>query len=104
MKATEIRLEKQDYTFSANTYSPRSHYKLSMELGRVFPTTRTQAMHFVKNGLSMDVLNSKDVEIIEAMLNKYGLEGRYEYTKSKSWVRLQNSSDLDKALKLEFAL
>ena len=104
MKANEINLKKQGFTFSANTYAPKSHYKLLMKLGRVFPTTKAQATFFVTKGLKMDVLNMDDVEIIENLLNKHGFEGNYNFTKSKTWVRLKNNQDLISALKKEYSL
>lgn len=104
MKANEINLKKQGFTFSANTYASKSHYKLLMKLGRVFPTTNAQARCFVTKGLRMDVLNMNDVEIIENLLNKHGFSGDYKFTKSKTWVRLKNNQDLISALKKEYSL
>lgn len=98
MTTKEFQLPAENFTMSANYYAPRSHYKFIMSLSRVFPCTREQAKNFVQ----LDVLNSKDVEIVEAMLNKHGFVGAYKFTKSETWVRLQNNSDLIKALKLEY--
>lgn len=92
------------FTFSANTYAPRSHYKFAMSLGRVFPTTKTQAMNFVKSGAVFDVLNNMDVERIEKLMNKYGVKGAYKYTKSKHWVRLCNTWQFCECLKKEYNL
>ena len=104
MKANELNLEKEGYNFNCNIVKKRSHYTFLMTLGRCFPTTRNQAKYFVKNQIVLDVLNYEDVEMIEKLLNKYGFEGDYKYTKSKYWVRLRNHDDLYKALKLEFNL
>lgn len=104
MKKQELKLEKVDYTMSANNYAPKSHYKFLMGLGRVFPCSPAQAKYFIKEGVCIDVLNSKDVDIIESLMNKHGLEGDYKYTKSKTWVRLQNNTDFHNALKLEYSL
>lgn len=104
MKANLINLTKQGFNFSANTYAPKSHYKMSMRLGHVFPTTKAQAHFFVVESLQMDVLNMDDVEVIENLLNKHGFEGDYKLTKSESWVRLQNNLDLISALKKEYSL
>lgn len=87
---------------SCNTYNPKSHYKFVMSLGRVFPTTTAQAKYFLSSNSYIDVLNSMDVEIIESFLNKHGFEGNYQYTKSKTWVRLTNTDDFEKALKKEY--
>ena len=104
MKATELKLEIDSFTMSANTRAPRSHYKMLMRIGRVFPTTKAQAIYFIQQGVCLDVLNMDDVNIVEKMLNKYGFEGSYRYTKSNRWVRLENSFDLDKAIKLHFEI
>jgi ATP-dependent helicase/DNAse subunit B len=104
MKKQELKLEKVDYTMSANSYPPKSHYKFIMSLGRVFPQNYAQAKSFLTEGRCFDVLNSKDVDIIESLMNKHGLEGDYKYTKSKTWVRLQNNTDFHNALKLEYSL
>ena len=102
MKKSEINLEQVGYHFSCNVRPARSHYKTVMRLGRIFPSTKAQADHFIKNGLGLDVLNSKDVELVEALLNKHGFEGDYKYTKSRTWVRLQNQDELHEALKKEY--
>lgn len=105
MQANDIAFsEKQNYTFSANTYAPRRHYKFIMSLGRCFPTTKAQAIYFLQQGAPLDVLNSRDVEVVEALLNKHGFKGAYRYTKSRSWVRLQNTAHLCESLKKEYAL
>ena len=89
---------------SCNTYKAGSHYTGVMTLGRVLPSTAAQARYFLHKGIVLDVLNSKDVEIVESLLNKHGFEGDYKYTKSKSWVRLQNTDDLSSAIKAEFSI
>ena len=102
MKASELNLKKDGYNFNCNERKSGSHYKLIMRLGRCLPSTQAQVRYFISEGISLDVLNGDDVEKVEAMLTKHGFEGNYKLTKSKTWVRLQNNSDLHKALKLEF--
>lgn len=75
-----------------------------MRCGAVFPSTKAQAKYFVSQDICLDVLNFEDVQKVESILNKHGFAGDYKYTKSKTWVRLQNTSDLHKALKIEFNL
>jgi len=104
MKKSEIYLEDYGHNFSCNLKPARSHYKFFMRLGRVFPSTRAQARYFISENLVLDLLNKRDVERIENLLNKYGFEGNYKYTQSKYWVRLQNHNDLYKALKKEFKI
>ena len=102
MKSSNIFLENQNYNFSCNQFKANSHYKFIMSMGRAIPTTKAQANFFVKNKISIDLLNSKDVDLIESMLNKHGMQGDYKFTKSKTWVRLLNNEDLHKAISLEF--
>jgi hypothetical protein len=103
-KASEMTLPKTRYTMSMNIHPPKSHYKFFMRLGRVFPNTPAQAKYFISQGICLGVLNSKDVELLEQFLNKYGFEGKYKYTKSQNFVRLQNHLDLHKAIKIAFNL
>lgn len=101
MRANEINWnEKVSYYFSANEYKGR--YKFIMGMGRCFPITKAQAKYFVKEGICLDVLNNMDVEKIEKVLNDAGFVGEYKFSKSKTWVRLQNNSDLHKAIKVKF--
>jgi len=104
MKAAQVNLKKEGFTFSCNYFAARSHYKSYMRSGQVFPSTKPQAQFFISEGVCLDVLNQDDVEIVESMLSKHGFQGNYEFTKSKTWVRLQNQSDLHKALKIEYSL
>jgi hypothetical protein len=104
MKFTELDLKKDGYNFNCNTYKSGSHYKFIMRLGRCFPSTKAQAKYFISQGVCLDVLNYDDVETIESILNKHGFQGDYKFTKSKTWVRLQNNIDLHRALKLEFSI
>jgi hypothetical protein len=102
MTVSEFQLAKVGYTFNCNTRKSGSHYKFLMTMGRIFPTTLSQAKYFVSQGVCLDVLNYQDVQIVESMLNKHGYSGDYKYTKSQTWVRLINSGDLIKALKSEY--
>lgn len=104
LKANELSLPETQYTMSMNTYPPKSHYKFLMGLGRVFPNTPTQAKYFISKGICLDVLNAKDVYLLENFLNKYGFEGKYQYTKSKQFVRLLNWHVLEQALKIAYNL
>jgi hypothetical protein len=104
MKAIELNLTKDGHNCSCKTYKSRSHYKFIMRLGRCFPSTQAQAKYFITEKVCLDVLNGDDVEKVETILNKHEFKGDYKFTKSKTWVRLQNNSDLHKALKLEFNL
>lgn len=100
MKANEVKLEGINMVnFNAK---PGSHYKIAMHMGRVFPSTRAQAIEFIRSGAVLNVLCGKDVEMIEKFLNKHGYQGEYRYTKSRAFVRLQNNRDLYKAIASEF--
>lgn len=101
MKANEIVWKSLcNRYFSANAKS--GQYKQSMKWGSVFPTTKAQAKYFIEERVQMDVLNNKDVERIEYLLNKHGYTGEYRFTKSRGWVRLENYEDLYSALKKEY--
>ena len=105
MKANElVEMPNDRFTMSVNIYPAKSHYKSIMVLGRVFPSTPAQARFFISKGVCLDVLTRRDVEILERFLNKHGFEGKYRYTKSKLFARLQNDYDLYLALKKEFEL
>lgn len=103
MKATELNLEKVEYTM---LYNPKAgeHVSALIRLGRLFPKTAAQAKKVISKGIQPDAMNIKDVENMELLLNKHGMSGEYKYTKSKSWVRIDNFGDFFKALKLEFNL
>lgn len=104
MKTTQFKLQESSYNFSCNVYPAKSQYKFTMSLGRVFPTTSTQARYFLQQGICLDVLNSRDVEVVESLLNKHGFEGQYTFTKSGRWVRLVNNEALNNALKAEYSI
>jgi hypothetical protein len=104
MNSSDLKLKPENFLFSAQLYPPKSHYKFHMRLGRAFPATKSQAKFFIQNGIHLDVLNSADITIIEKLLRKHNFKGDYKYTKSKTWVRLQNINALYLALKIEFDL
>lgn len=103
MRMNEISWQRVDYmNHSANVYPSGKPYKKQMLLGKVFPVTKAQAQTFVHMGCLLAELNNEDVRVVELMLNKHGIIGNYSYTKDKYMVRLVNSCDLDKALKMEY--
>ena len=90
MKAIEIKFDEAGRNISMLATVPaRGHYKQNMMIGRVLPTTKSQAQYFVNNGW-LDVLCGGDVKNIEKIMNKFGKEGEYHYTKSSKFVRLEN--------------
>jgi hypothetical protein len=81
---------------------PNQHICNALSLGRVFPTTKAQAMRVYSRG-SFDVLYLLDIDtLIEPFLNKHGFAGDYNLTKSNRFCRLNNFADFKKALKLEY--
>jgi hypothetical protein len=81
---------------------PNRHICNALSLGRVFPTTKAQAMRVYSRG-SFDVLYLLDVDtLIEPLLNKHGFAGDYNLTKSNRFCRLNNFADFKKALKAEY--
>ena len=104
MKASEINLKKEGFLSNVNVCPPRSHYKFLMSLGRVFPTTKAQAVTFINMGVLPDAYNMDDVEFVEKELSPYGFIGEYKYTKSRRWVRLVNLADMHNALRKKYGL
>ena len=100
MKAIEIK-QITSVRMTGN-YKPRTHSGLALDLGRCFPTTKAQVKKFIAIGRGLDVLGMADVELVEALLSKHGYEGSYQYTKSKTFVRLINNQDFCEALKKEY--
>lgn len=104
MKANDIILESQSFTFSANERRRGQHYKELMVLGRILPTTRAQARYFVSNRCKFDALNNVDVERIEAIFCEFGSAGEYKYTSSRRWVRLVNIEAFYEVLRMKYNL
>lgn len=53
-------------------------------------------------GCLLNELNNEDVRVVELILNKHGIVGNCSYAKKKGMVRLVNSCDFDKALRMEY--
>ena len=104
MKASKIILEAQNFVFSTNERRSGQHYKYLMYLGRILPTTRAQAHHFIANRCTFDVLNIVDVERIEPIFREFGGAGEYKYSSSRKWVRLVNIEAFYEVLKLKYNL
>lgn len=104
MKASEIILDAQSFTFSTNVRRNGQHYKYLMALGRILPTNRAQARYFVANRCKFDALNIVDVERVEAIFREFGGAGAYKYTSSRRWVRLVNIEAFYEVLKIKYNL
>lgn len=102
MKATEIKLEQTGYNMMHVQRKNGEHNDVVIRLGRLIPTLKAQALKVARSGIAPDVLNLNDVKLIEELMNEFGFEGDYKYTKSKTWVRLQNYGDWHKALKMKY--
>ncbi len=103
MKASELNLSKDNYYLSCN--DAPYQYRFYFDLSRCFPVKASQAIYIVRKCyFSNWILNRKDVERVESLMNKHGFFGDYRLTKSKTSARLNNVSDFNKALKLEFNL
>jgi len=96
-------LNYEDFYFSTRQVDPGQHYTFQMSRGQLFPNSKQQAKYFISN-CQLGMLNCKDVERVEMLLNKHGIKGVYKHTGSKLWVKLQNISDLHNALKLEYGI
>lgn len=95
MKNTEIKIERKGYRFNTDTRAPGSHCSLVLSLGRALPVTLSQLRKFD----SLDVLNGDDADLIQRIYSKYGEVAEFQYTKSKTFVRLLNSWKLKELLK-----
>lgn len=102
MKAQQISLETQNFIFNTNERKAGQHYTFLMKLGRILPSTKHQARYFVNNNCTLGVLNSVDLQRVEALLNEAGLEGDYKYTKNNHWVRLTNVEALYEAFRKKY--
>lgn len=103
MRMNEISWQRMVYmNHSANVVPAGKPYKKQMLQGKVFPATKAQARNFVLMGCLLNELNNEDVRVVELILNKHGIVGNYSYAKKKGMVRLVNSCDLDKALRMEY--
>ena len=103
MRMNEISWQRKVYmNHSANVVPAGKPYKKQMLQGKVFPVTKAQARNFVLMGCLLNELNNEDVRVVELILNKHGIVGNYSYAKKKGMVRLVNSCDLDKALRMEY--
>ena len=78
------------------------HYKSAMRIGRVFPTTKAQAIELRRMGAIFDVLGKADLENIEMLMNKHGKSGKYTLTKSESFARIANMQEFYECLKDEY--
>lgn len=103
MRATEIIWKEEAVLpLSANVFPSGKPYKAQMMMGKVFPSSKAQAMAYVKMGCALEALNSEDVRVVERLLEKHHLQGNYRYVGGKNLVKLVNQMDLDKALKEEY--
>ncbi len=80
MKASDI-IQKGYNLNNLLTVKPGQHYKDILSRGHFFPTTKAQAISFIRSHGNMASINKKDVdELVEPMLNKHGYYGKYKYT------------------------
>lgn len=77
----------------------------SIQANRLFPTTKHQAECFLNSEYGCWCeLGAKDVAMIEELLSKHGLQGRYQYTKSRKTVHFLSSAYIEQALQQEYSL
>lgn len=88
MKANEINTEQVFEGKMLRYPKAGQHYKDSVRLGHIFPTTDSQRKYVGESGYYLDVLGLGDVEEIEKVLNEHGITGNYVYTKNHNYVRL----------------
>lgn len=101
-KELQTQINSNSQVTSLLVAKPKQYICNALSFGRVFPTSKAQAMRVYSRG-SFDVLYLLDVDtLIEPFLNKHGFAGDYNLTKSKHFCRLNNFADFKKALKLEY--
>lgn len=74
------------------------------ESNHFFPVTKRQAEYWLNSDNGMCAICRKDIELIEALLNKHGMHGRYQYTKSHRSVHFVSTGFLVKALCAEYGI
>lgn len=104
MKASELSIVRDGAPFSCKTIKAGARYRFSVYVGHCLPSTKPQALMFIKESRLLSYLNADDVDMLEPFLNKHGFSGNYKPTLSGRWARLLNHSDLWVALSKEFGI
>jgi len=76
----------------------------SLQEGRQLPGTKVHANFWLRNGCIFDLVSVHEIRPIEDYAKMIGFEPVYKFTKSKVFVRLVNSKDLDAAIKNYFKI
>jgi hypothetical protein len=84
--------------------SEKQHYKYHMKLGRILPSTKSQALYMIKERLEFDVFLHEDALDIDKLMKKHGKVADFSYTKRKRFLRLNNVYDFYEALAEEYGI
>jgi len=87
-------------TMERITTKPRKHDQyMLMRLGRKLPGTKVHANFWLRNGRVFDLVSIHEIRPIEDYGKMVGFEPAYKFTKSKGFVRLTNSNELDDCIR-----
>jgi len=100
MRAEELKKDYDGYLCSCHEYENWERYKIPLQMGRCLPCNAFQVRYFIKNQINIARLNRDDVDVLEALFNKYGMAGDYE--ERDRWIWLLNQEDLKEVLKLKY--
>lgn len=104
--ASELNMEgmNQVRMLIANPRLSMKDIELSADSQHLFPVTKRQAEYFLEHECALVHINAEDVKMIEELLNKHGMKGRYQYTKSHRSVQFLSYVFLWKALRAEYGI
>ena len=103
---SELNMNELDniQMLTTNPCLTKKEIEESSDSNHLFPVTKRQAEYFIASDNGMCAICRKDVELIEALLNKHGMRGRYQYTKSHRSVHFLSNAFLEKALRAEYGI
>lgn len=104
--ASELNMNELDniQMLTTNPRLTKKEIEESSDSNHLFPVTKGQAEYFLSSDNGMCAICRKDVELIEALLNKHGMKGHYQYTKSRRSVNFLSRAFLEKALRAEYGI
>ena len=104
--ASELNMNGMDKVrvLAADPNLSMKDIELLADSQHLFPVTKRQAEYFLDNDCAFTHIDSDDVLMIEALLNKHGMKGRYQYTKSRRSVQFLSYVFLWKALRAEYGI
>ena len=100
---------RNDYYFNLNpsmeaitTQAKKQGQKFLMQLGRKLPSNLNHAKFWIKNGCVFDLIGTHDIRPFAAYCEMIGFQPTFKFTKSQTFVRLENVYDFHTAIKQYF--